>query len=173
MKVKVYEQDTKIEVITDYSTKFIRKAKNLSGKWNKSKSLWEFDIKNKKYVLDALQKIFYENDTEKIERVDVIVDLQKYLKEKNKKNFGNAIEIFNRSAGTRFNRDSQVKLNNDCIIVEGDFCEWGGSIRHPQIGDVEGVILKMNNIPKKQVEEEIKKYNLTCMTIIEEDQIRE
>lgn len=163
--VKTYEKDGMIYTITDFSYPFIKKARNLNGKWTGSE--WAFKLENKEFVLEALRDVFGEDGSEDVERVDVLIDLEKYVEERYTRSISDDIEIFNVSVIRRPGRDSRVKMLDYCILTKGEFDNSGGSRVNPRIGNIEGIELKLSNIPRLIVEKEIEKYNLNSITILE------
>ncbi|AIY85276.1 hypothetical protein U729_3189 (plasmid) [Clostridium baratii str. Sullivan] len=163
--VKTREENGYLYTLTDYSYPFIKKARSLNGNWTGSE--WKFKLENKEYVLKALRDIFGEDGTNEIERVDMLIDLKKYVEAKYPNGIDDEIDIFNVSVVRRPARDSNVKMVNNCIVTNGNFESRGGSRANPRIGDIEGIELKLSNIPKSIVEKEIKQYKLDCITILE------
>lgn len=130
-----------IKVESPYNPVFIRKARQIQGKWNSP--YWVFPLKNKKYIVNALIDIYGDCGNlsdEYIPYVEVTLDLDKYP-------YNHCIKIDTLVIAERPSRDASVVLSPNVTVVQGDFEKSGGSAKYPCIEPLDGTILKVDNVP--------------------------
>lgn len=147
--MRIYSEENKLYVESDYSAKFVREAKKLNGKW--TGRAWVFDANDEEMVRDVLLKVYGEDGKTAVETVNVEVaidDIAGY----------DSIELFGRVLAKRFSRDSNVKLHDSVIVKEGGFPSSGGSVKNPALKHSENTVLLVKNVPVVLAEEGVKKY---------------
>lgn len=65
---------------------------------------------------------------------------------------GGELFMLGRQIACRPSRDEHVKLGDGVVIIEGEFLPSGGSIKHPRLGEVKGIILEVRDVPMKVAE---------------------
>ena len=58
--MRIYSEENKLYVESDYSAKFVREAKKLNGKW--TGRAWRFDANDEEMVRDVLLKVYGEDE---------------------------------------------------------------------------------------------------------------
>lgn len=150
-----------IKVESPYNPVFIRKARQIQGRWDKP--YWIFPLKNKEYVINVLLDAY--GDCGKLSDgdipcVDVIIDMDKYP-------CGCYLKIDTLIVAERPSRDADVILSPKALVMQGGFEKSGGSVKNPCIDALNGTIIKVENIPL--VIAERVKY-LDGITIINRDE---
>lgn len=158
--MKILFEDGKMKVKCDYNYYFIKRAKQLRGKW--SAPYWVFDESKEEYVRKALIEIYGEDDTpcEKV-TVDIILDQYKY---------GRILYLDNLPIAERRYRDSDVSLAANAFVVQGSFCSWGGSRNNPAVTHEDGTIVRVENLPLT-IYEKVK--NLDGVVLVTSDKDKE
>lgn len=103
-----------IKVESPYNPVFIRKARQIQGRWDKP--YWIFPLKNKEYVINALLASYGEcgSLSENIPCVDVIIDMDKYP-------CGCYLKIDTLIVAERPSRDAEVILSPKALVMQGGF----------------------------------------------------
>lgn len=115
--------------------------KGLGGKWDKANRTWVFKASDLIPLREVLRGHFGYDDNP-VEVVTARVELEgEYGRG------GNSIEMFNRLIATRMGRDAPVKLGHGVRVVEGKFTLRAGSTQYPSIGDVDGIVLEVREVP--------------------------
>lgn len=150
-----------IKVESPYNPVFIRKARQIQGRWDKP--YWIFPLKNKEYVINVLLDAY--GDCGKLSDgdipcVDVIIDMDKYP-------CGCYLKIDTLIVAERPSRDADVILSPKALVMQGGFEKSGGSVKNPCIDALNGTIIKVENIPLV-IAERVK--DLDGITIINRDE---
>lgn len=124
-------------VKSEYNAKFVKKAQNLQGKWEKP--YWIFPKENEEPVRNALLEIYGE-DGNPCETVSVDIHLDKYR-------YGNELKLDSLLIASRIYRDYSVKLANNAIVIAGEFCPSGGSRNNPAVTHESGTIVRVKDLP--------------------------
>lgn len=136
----VKKENGKIYVKSDYNAEFVRRAKNIGGKWGKP--YWVFPEENE----DVLEKLCVEIYGEYLggKKLTVIVDIYK----SDVHSQGSGLYLGGKLLATRFSRDSEVVVPDDVAVYEGYFEKSGGSSNNPKVTCIEGTKLKVRNFPQ-------------------------
>lgn len=137
--MEVIKEDGKLKVKSEYNAEFIRKAHELSGKWDSP--YWVFDEKNEQIVRQTLMEVYGEDGTPQKE-VTIDIDLDKYFPEYYRGRNDDA-EFHGKSLCYRPGRDSNVKMRNDAIVIKGGFPSNGGSRNHPALDWENGTVIRV------------------------------
>ena len=181
--VKLEKREGKIYTTTTYNTAFIKKAKNLQGKWDGEH--WVFDEKVESLVREVLKDIYGTDGEGYTRKVIVEIDVDKYDDtDRQDLKIGDLVII------TRKTRDSEVTLKEGVIVISGGFPSRGGSTKNPRlsaykdtvirveipetlyakIAECQGVSLVQDDTDLEaeliKIEEEIKKLNQKKMEIL-------
>lgn len=131
--MNIIRDSGQIKVQSPYSPEFIKKAKELAGKW--SKPYWIFDEKVAERLNEVLIEIYGEG-FEEVKRADIEINLDIY------DNDGEDQLMFrNLILATRFSRDSAVKVSENVYVKSGGFLSRGGSAKYPEVTWEDGTIL--------------------------------
>ena len=147
--MRIYSEENKLYVESDYSAKFVREAKKLNGKW--TGRAWRFDVRDEQLVRDVLINVYGTDGEKSVETVNVEVDVMAAPGD-------DSIELFGRVLCKRFSRDSQVRLHDSVIVSKGEFHSRGGSAKYPVLTFDEGTTLLVKDVPVSLVEKEMEKY---------------
>lgn len=123
-----------------YNPSFNEEIKKRCGaKWNADTKEWKISVE----YADTLDKILLEKfrHTTKPSR-DVTIDfLATDFYDSNQKR-RNAIRIEGYAFAIRNSRDSEIKMIDGTIILQGGFTSWDGSAQYPACEPLEGTILR-------------------------------
>lgn len=142
MCIKIKNEGGKMYVESPYSADWVKRAKMLHGKW--SRPCWVFDEDIADDVKAALTDVYGECG-EEVERVDVLITLNRGL-------YGQSISFGGIQLASRFERDGEVRLGDQCIFVSGAFGECGGSRANPRVTCDEGTVIKIKGCPRRVYE---------------------
>ena len=148
-----------IKVESPYNPVFIRKARQIQGRWDKP--YWIFPLKNKEYVINVLLDAYGDcgSLSENIPCVDVIIDMDKYP-------CGCYLKIDTLIVAERPSRDADVILSPKALVMQGGFEKSGGSVKNPYVDALDGTIIKVENVPLVVAE---RAKDLDGITIINQD----
>lgn len=115
--------------------------KGLGARWDGARKSWKFSAAD----LNPLREVLHDHfgyDDRPIETVTVRVALH------GEYDRGDGdLEMFNRTLASRETRDARVKLAPGVRVVEGSFEGSAGSMRHPALGDLDGIVLEVRDVP--------------------------
>lgn len=140
MNVKVIVSGDKVLVSSPFSDSFVRKAKQLGGKWNSAKKVWEFDIREESVVREHLREI-YGTDGTPVTTADVHVSLDELP------GLGDELKIGGRTVLKKWDRDRAPTLGNGCVVISGGLLARGGSRKYPMIRYEEGTVIEVREVP--------------------------
>lgn len=112
-----------IAVTTSFNSEFVKKAKDLGGKWDAKNSEWIFDSTIEEYVKSLLLDIFGVTGESKYETCSLII------KNVTLEQFNGGIELFGRTIARAFGRDTGAKLGEGIVWVSGTK-DSGGSVKN-------------------------------------------
>ena len=140
--VSVNEKDGRIYVHSDYHPVWIKKARNLGGRWDSYEKAWHFAESEKEAVKSAMVEVF---GTDGSEDEGAKVDIEVYLDE-----FTPDQSIF--FAGRQLlhtwgGRNASIKFGEGVIVLQGDL-ETAGSYKNPYISWDSGTVLKVKDVPE-------------------------
>lgn len=158
MCIKIKNEGGKMYVESPYSADWVKRAKMLHGKW--ARPCWVFGEDIADDVKAALNDVYGECG-EEVERVDVLITLTRGL-------YGQSISFGGIQLASRFERDGEVRLGDQCIFVSGSFHESGGSRANPRVTCDEGTMIKIKGCPRS-VYEAHKDDNPEKMSVMIED----
>lgn len=142
--VGVFNQDGRISVKSPYNKGFVKDARGIGAKWNPSDKVWVFDEAQKEEV-NRLLKIHYGYTDE---REGAKSDEKVIIKFKASDfQVGEEIKFGSLLIAKRWRRDSPVNIDSNAYVIKGYFQDSGGSAGHPNVGNVDGIVIKLD-IPK-------------------------
>ncbi|WP_397599318.1 hypothetical protein [Silvanigrella sp.] len=136
----------KLYIYAPFNLSANKKYKTRGGNWNASLRAWEFNSLDSDKVNKLLDSIFGENGTEnEIEYVS--------LKLKGERLCGNYADfvLTGRKIVERKERNSEVSLDSQAILLNGVYDRSGGSVANPKITGKD-VQLLLRYFPKKLIE---------------------
>lgn len=134
--VKLEKREGKIYTTTTYNATFIKKAKNLQGKWDGEH--WVFDEKVENLVREVLINIYGTDGETYTKKVTVELELDKYLT-----NDSQDLKIGDLVIVTRRRKDNDVSLKEGTIVISGGFPSRGGSTKYPRLSAYENTIIRV------------------------------
>lgn len=115
--------------------------KGLNGRWDPARKAWKFAAADIEVVRETVRSHFGYDDRP-IEVVNVRVTLEgEFVRGDNE------LEMFGRTIARRPYRDGDVELDRGVRVIEGQFESRAGSTRHPSLGDVDGIVLEVRDVP--------------------------
>lgn len=151
--IKIERNENKICVESPYNPLLPERAKNLGGKWDRSRKVWVYDIENESYVREMYKEMYGEWPGEAVELVDVRVKLNDDILVNR-----DSIYFAGRLVARAHGRDSGARLGDGVIVTEKSFTS-GGSMKNWCTVGRAGTIFKMREVPRTKVQEEIDKNN--------------
>lgn len=144
--MEILREDGKIKVNCRYDRRFINKAHELNGKWEKP--FWSFDGKHADRLNDILINIYGEG-LEPVETTEIEIDLDNCDGLDDVPDKG-CIAFKGLILAKRPFRDSAVRLYDGTYVASGGFKESGGSRGNPRVTWEEGTIL-VAEVPSSMV----------------------
>jgi len=112
MKTNLIRENGQVRVQTTYNSEFVKRARDLGGKWDANSKSWIFSESVVDYVKNLLQEIYGVTGENDYETCTLVV--------KNKNKGGDdSIELFGRTILRGFGRKSEVQLGEDIIWISG------------------------------------------------------
>lgn len=121
--VNLIRENGQVRVQTTYNSEFVKRAKDLGGKWDANSKSWIFSESVVDYVKNLLQEIYGVTGENDYETCSLIV--KNYTGYEEKK----CVELFGRSIACAFGRDSGAKLGDGIIWISG-IKKSGGSVKN-------------------------------------------
>lgn len=133
-----------IEVVTPYNQEFVRRCRNLRGKWDAEKTAWIFDESIEEYVKQALMDCYGTTGEEIVEYCNLLVT--------DYSDFGSKgpVELFGRTIAKAWGRDSGAKLGGDIVWIAGTY-RSGGSVKNWGT-DIADATFEIQNFPLPRTE---------------------
>lgn len=127
-------------LVAPYSPAANDDYKATGGRWDRDRRAWRFDVRDIEKVRAVVREHFGYDD-QATEGVDVRVTLSG--------TYGRGAECryFGRVLAERTERDRPVRLGRDVVLAEGRFERSAGSVKSPAVGDVDGIVLEVRNVP--------------------------
>lgn len=122
-QIRTKKENEKLVVTTPYNSEFVKKAKDLGGKWDAKNSTWVFKSSIEEYVDGLLIDIFGVTGESEYETCSLIV------KNFNMEQFNADIELFGRTIARAFGRDTGAKLGEGIVWISG-IKDSGGSTKN-------------------------------------------
>lgn len=147
-KVTVKNTDISITIegahlflVAPYSPAANADYKGLNGRWTPARKAWKFAAGDLDAVRETVRDHFgYDDRPMKV--VNVRVALEGEFSRGD-----NELEMFSRTIARRPYRDGAVELDRGVRIIQGQFDGSAGSTRYPSLGDVDGIVLEVRNVP--------------------------
>lgn len=140
-RVETEIRDGRLYVACDYNAEFVKRAKQLHGKWCAASKQWTFDPDIAGDVSDVLLDIYGDDGNEPVVTVNLIVRVD-LLPD------GQSISCGGVPVCYRPGRDAAVRVSENAIITAGGFPSSGGSVKNPRCCPNEFTIAKLRDIPE-------------------------
>lgn len=133
--------DGKLQILSPYNRDFIRRVKQIGGKW--SRPYWTVPAKREAQARELLIDVFGTDGADEA-TVTIRIDLAEYYQVADLVDtlIVGPIEILN-----KMNRDVAPTLNEDAAIITGELLSRGGSRNNPRIEWTEGTVIECDGIP--------------------------
>lgn len=123
------------------------KAREIGGRWNAAAKAWTFDARDEQRVRDLARSIWGTDGTSDADAPTVTVRVPVHTR---------YITPEFRAAGQRLAwrpaRDDQVRLAANVVLISGGFAGYGGSIRRPELSELDDTVLEVRDVPALQAQ---------------------
>lgn len=162
---KVTMKNTNITITVDgaqlyltapYSPAANADYKGLNGRWAPARKAWKFAANDIEAVRETVRDHFGYDDRP-VETVTVRVALEGEFSRGD-----NELEMFSRTLARRPGRDADVELARGVRLIDGQFDGSAGSTRYPSLGDVDGIVLEVRDVPADHTD--LTEEGVTIMT---------
>lgn len=145
--VRFEERDGKVSVAAPYAEEFVRLARQSGGKWDRARRVWVWSADNADLARKAVRDVYGIDVDAPQPLVTVEVDAGCLPEE------GNRLLLGGLTVATRFYRDSQVRLADNAVVVNGGlFSPSGGSRNKPRVEAGYDTWLRVTDVTPAQVE---------------------
>lgn len=132
----------RISVISPFSPEMPPKARELGGRWDRQRSAWIFDARDRERVAELLRSIYGTDGTQDTAAATVTVRVRLYDYED-----GKTARFAGRRIAERPSRDADVRLSKGVVLVEGYLPGRGGSVANPRIDAPKDVVVEIRDLP--------------------------
>lgn len=160
-RVQVTIQDGKILVVSEYNADWVKRAKEIGGRWNAAAKAWSFVCDDADVVSDSLIEIYGDDGSGDVNTVTVLlrVDL---LRD------GQEIAVCGIPVCRRRYRDERVRMGDGVILVTGGFPESGGSRNSPRCCAQDETVVRLS-VPDVLYQKMIKDEEIRDAVTLAED----
>lgn len=149
MKVKIETiSNEKIAVFTPYTSRFVKKARDLQGEWSDTRKAWIFHQEELCDVKNALLKIYGEDGATPVEYCTL------HITNYNKSVSLKGVELFGRSIAYATGKRSGAKISDDIIWLEGEYNSGGSNAYWETI--ITNGEFKIKNFPITLINKKVK-----------------
>jgi hypothetical protein len=132
----------KVYVISPYHDFFVKKAKDLRGKWKDG--AWVFDDTLLDYVREVMMKCY--GTTGEVSYENCTLLISNY----SEREFCGPVVLFSRMIAKAFGRDSNARLGQGIVFISGDY-HAGGSVKN-WTTEVENATFEIRDFPIPSLE---------------------
>lgn len=156
VKIEIGER---IRVFSPYNAEFPTRAKELGGRWDASARCWTFDPRDEPAVRSLCREFYGTDGSAPADVMTIRFDFDKLgLRDMGDLQRSRKFTLGGRMVCERPGRDWRVKLGQGVVLVDGVFAASGGSMKHPALGDLSGVVLEIRDLPRRMVEDAVDIY---------------
>lgn len=145
-EIVVAELGSEISVRTPYVKGWPERARQLGGRWDPTRKVWRFDLRDKPRVEELLGEFFGWVAEASGETVTIRIPLAEAECEHEQD-----LHVAGRLVARRPSRDSRVQLGTGVVVVEGRFSTMGGSHKNPALGDVDDLVVELRDFPVEAI----------------------
>lgn len=147
--VSITEENGKLYVESPYNPDYVKRAKNLGGRWNADRRCWVFDARAEADVRALLADTYGTTGEEGEEEDLVTVEIELLGNW-----YGARSSLFyaGRPIARAFGRDSGAKLGEGVMVLDGDVTS-GGSMKNWATFAKKGTKFRIYDCPRALVEE--------------------
>ncbi len=150
--IQVSRENGKVVVSSPYNRDFITGARRLGGRWDSDRRVWVFDAAQEGLVRQLLVDAY---GYDPLGDAGPLVTVRWQMEGR----FSQEVWGCGRRIVERPARDAPVRFGDGVVLVQGEFPNRGGSRKYPEIGDVEGVVLEIRNVPRPAAERFCRTYD--------------
>ncbi|MFC2623903.1 MAG: hypothetical protein ACFN0W_04760 [Propionibacterium acidifaciens] len=142
--VSIAHGTNSIVLYAPYNLDFVGRARQLSGRWDRTARGWRFDARDEALVRDLAIEFFGTDGSPETLLVTARLDLTGRSRIDEPQ-----IVVAGRIVAERRERDAEVHLADGVIVASGEFAASGGSMKRPAIGEAAGVVLEIRDVPAR------------------------
>lgn len=157
-QIKQNEDEGQIEVYTPYNSEFVFKLKHLIGgnkRWDWEKQCWLLPKDTIDDVRQLMLTVYGENDTERVERITVRINVKDDYTNNSPK-----IVLFAKTIARAESRDYIGTISGGVTYISGGYVS-GGSTKHPKVTIKGNSEIVIRNVPKQLFERELVPEQIT------------
>lgn len=143
MTVKVNTIGSEIVVNSPYDAQFVKFARELGGRFDRSTSAWRFNSRYESQVREALTAIYGTDGTPV-----PTVTLHVHLDHLGGREMDNELRVGGRAVLYKSGRDVAPRVLAGAAIIAGALKSYGGSGKYPQITYEDGTVLEVLDVPQ-------------------------
>jgi hypothetical protein len=150
--IQITTADGRTALATPYHAGLVARARDLGGRWDRTRSVWTFDARDEGRVRDLAREFFGTDGSEPAGDV-VTVRIRAADHECDRWNDGPFAEFAGRRVAERPSRDARVRLAANVVLVDGEFDRSSGSMKNPGLGGGTAV-LEIRDLPRAALDRE-------------------
>lgn len=143
--ILIITSDTQMSCAVPFNPRFNKRAVMLDGRWSPVKHAWVFDVRDERRVRDLLISV-YGTDGTPTQTVTVRLDAAMWDPTDGDGN-DKSMYFAGRKVIWRQFRDDPIRMAHGVVLLEGHFVRAAGSIRYPELGPLDGVVLEIKDVP--------------------------
>lgn len=143
MTVQITTTGSEIRVVSPYDARFVKFARELSGKFDRNTSAWVFNARYEERVREALTAIYGTDGTPV-----PTVTLHVHLDGLGPREMKNELRVAGRTVLYKSSRDVAPRVSEGAAVITGALKSYGGSARSPQITFEDGTVVEVLNVPQ-------------------------
>lgn len=157
-QIKQNEAEGQIEVYTPYNSEFVFKLKHFIGgskRWDSEKQCWLLPKDAVDDVRQLMLTVYGENDTERVERITVRLNIKDDYTNNSPK-----IVLFAKTIARAESRDYIGTISDGVTYISGGYVS-GGSTKYPKVTIKGNSEIIIRNVPKQLFERELVPEQMT------------
>lgn len=155
--MKVKRTAHQIQVESPYNPDLPASARRLGGKWDGTKKIWFFDLRDEARVEELYRSIYGEWPVEGATGPAETVTLKVTIGSRWWEVKHGGIFLCGRQVARATGRDSGATLGGGVVVLSGKGFESGGSVKNWSTCGAPGTVFEIRDIPRILAEEEIAK----------------
>lgn len=151
MTVTITNTGLWVTLAAPYTAELPSRARALGGRFNPTTRTWVFDGQDTQRVR-ALAIDIYGTDGSDNDAPGVTVRVDLCRVGKGTRCLERDLVLVGHRIAHRLGRDSNVRLGEGVVVVEGEFSRSGGSVKNPAVGDLSGIVVEVRDLPRMVAE---------------------